>query len=61
MTLEGVERLIITTFVDNFNIFAFVESGIIKWIKEKLAVAFDMADMKPLEFYVDLKVTYDYK
>ena len=61
MTLQGVERPIITTIVDDLNIFAPAGSGIIKRIKEELAAAFDMVDMGPLAFYVGLKVDCDRK
>lgn len=43
------------------NIFAFIKSGIIKQIKGKLAVVFNIVDIRPLAFYIDLKITYDYK
>ncbi len=32
-----------------------------KQIKEELALAFDMVDIGPLVFYVDLKVIHDRK
>ena len=57
VTNEGVRGPIITTFVDDLNIFAPRGSGIISRIKSELAAAFDMVDMGPLAFYVGLKVT----
>lgn len=59
VTSEGVRGPIITTFVDDPNIFAPRGSGIISRIKSELAAAFDMVDMGPLAFYVGLKVTRD--
>lgn len=61
MTLQDVQEPIITTFVNNLNIFATAESVIMKRIKTELAIAFDMVDMGPLAFYVGLKVTRDCK
>lgn len=43
------------------NIFVFAESGIIKQIKEKLAAAFDMVNMRPLAFYISFKAICDCK
>lgn len=59
VTNEGVRGPIITTFVDDLNIFAPRGSGIISRINSELAAAFDMVDMGPLAFYVGLKVTRD--
>ncbi len=50
---------IITTFVDNLNIFALHESGIICHIKKKLTATFEKVDMRLLAFYIGLKVTRD--
>ena len=61
VTPPGVQGPIITTFVDDLNIFAPEGSGIMKRIKGELAAAFDMVDMGPLAFYVGLKVTRDFK
>lgn len=61
VTSQSVQKPIITTFVDDLNIFAPAESGIIKRIKGELAAAFNMVDMGPLAFYVSLKVTRDRK
>lgn len=56
---EGVCGPIITNFVDDLNIFALCNSGIILQIKKKLAAAFDMVDMEPFAFYIELKVARD--
>ena len=47
--------------MNDLNIFILAGSRIIKQIKEKLAIVFDMTDMGPLIFYVRLKITYNYK
>lgn len=57
VTSERVCGPIITTFVDDLNIFAPRGSGIISQIKSELAAAFDMVDIRLLTFYVGLKVT----
>ena len=59
VTSEGVRVPIITTFVDDLNMFAPRGSGILPRIKSELAAAFDMVDMGPLAFYVGLKVSLD--
>lgn len=59
VTTKGVQGPIITTFVDDLNIFATSGSGIMQLVKKELAAAFDMVDMGPLAFYVGLKVTRD--
>lgn len=59
VTTEGVRDPIITTFVNDFNIFAPPRSGVIQRIKKELAAAFDMVDMGPLAFYVCLKIIHD--
>lgn len=48
----------IIPFTDDFNIFAFAKSRIIKQIKGELAAVFDI---KLLAFYVSLKITCDCK
>ena len=48
---------IITSFVNDLNIFASFGSRIISCIKLELTMAFEMVDMGPLAFYVGLKVT----
>ena len=50
---------IITSFVDDLNIFALPGSGIISRIKSELTTAFEMVDIGPLAFYVGLKVIRD--
>lgn len=52
---------IVTTFVNDLNIFALRKSKIISQIKSELAPAFNMTDMRPFAFYVRLKVTQDWK
>ena len=59
VTPQGVQGPIVTTFVDDLNIFTPAGSGIMKRVKEELAAAFDIVDMGPLAFYVGLKVTRD--
>lgn len=59
--LQVLYRPIITTFVNNLNIFALAKSGIIKQIKEKLALTFKMVDISLLVFYIGLKVICNQK
>ena len=57
MTLQGIYEPIITTFINALNIFTLPSSRIMKRIKEKLVMAFDIVDVGPLAFDVRLKVT----
>lgn len=59
--LQDIQKPIITTFVNDLNIFALTKSGIKKQIKEKLCIAFNIIDIEPLAFYINLKVTCDCK
>lgn len=61
VTSQGIQGFIITTFIDDFNSYAPAGSGIIKQIKRELAAVFDMLAIRPLAFYVGLKVIHDYK
>lgn len=61
MTLQGIQKPIITTFIDDLKIFVFAKSGIMKQIKREWAVTFDIVDIRPLAFYVNLKITHNYK
>ena len=58
-TDQDIKNSIITSFIDNLNIFALLGSGIISCIKSELTTAFEMVNMGPLVFYVGLKVTRD--
>lgn len=57
ITDQGIKGPIITTFVNNFNIFALYSSRIISRIKSTLTTAVEIVDMGLLAFYVRLKVT----
>ena len=52
VTSEGVRGPIITTFVDDLNIFAPGKSGIMLRIRSELAAAFDMVDILEHLMYV---------
>lgn len=57
MTSQGIHRLIIIIFIDDLNIFYLASNEIMKQVKEELFTAFDMVDIRPLVFYIELKVT----
>lgn len=57
ITNQGTNGLIIITVIDNLNILALCDSGIILYIKLELTVAFKIVDMGSLAFYIGLKVT----
>lgn len=51
-----MNSLIILIFMDNFNIFVFYKSKIISYIKMELIIAFNILDIRFLDFYKRLKV-----
>lgn len=61
ITDQGINGPIITTFINNFNIFAPYSSRIISRIKSTLTTAIEIVDMGLLAFYVGLKVTWDWE
>lgn len=56
ITPLGINRPIVSTFVDDIKIMAPKESGFIEKVKAELTSAFQMIDMGPISFYLDLKV-----
>lgn len=58
VTNQGVNILIIITFVDDLNIF-FCRSGIISYIKSELIKTFEIIDIRSLIIYIELQVTQD--
>ena len=57
MTLQNIQKPIVTNFIDDLNIFTLASNRIMKQIKEKLATVLDIIDKKLLIFYVELKLT----
>ena len=58
---KGITSLIIISFVNNLNIFAFYKNRITSRIKSELTTTIEMIDIDPLIVYVRLKVTSDQK
>lgn len=50
MTLQSIKRPIVTTIMNDQNIFTSLNSGIMKQVKKELAIAFDKVDMESLVF-----------
>lgn len=50
MTSQGIKRPIITTFVNNLNIFAPAESKIMKWIMKRLDSIFNKVNIGSMTF-----------
>lgn len=46
-------------FIDDIKIMALKKSGIIQRVKIKLAAAFSIVDIGPINFYLGLKVEQD--
>ena len=59
VTKEGINGLIITSWVDDINLFAPKDSGHIARAKKKLSAAFKMVDMGPVSYYLGLQITRD--
>ena len=59
VTPSGMNRPIVSTFVDNITVMGVKESGHITRVKRELAAAFKMVDMRPINFYLGLKVERD--
>lgn len=47
--------------MDDIKIMGAKNSGVISQVKEKLTSAFEMVDMKSINFYLGLKVSRDYE
>ncbi len=56
ITKAGLNRPIVSTFVDDINIIAPPRSGMIQQVKTQLTAAFSIVDMGPISFYLELKV-----
>lgn len=48
-------------FIDDIKIIGPKRSGAIKNVKRKLATAFEIVDMRPISFYIDVKVEQNQK
>ena len=59
VTPSGINGPIVSTFVDDIKVIGVKESGQIKRVKRKLAAAFEIVDMRPINFYLGLKVESD--
>ena len=59
VTPLGINVPIVSTFVDDINIIGVKESDYIKRVKRELAAAFEMVDMRPINFYLGLKIERD--
>lgn len=46
---------IVSTFVDNIKVIGIKKPGYIKKVKLELVVTFEMANIKPISFYLRLK------
>ncbi len=56
VTSVGIHDPIISTFMDDIKVMGVKGLGHIEKEKHKLATAFEMVDMGPISFYLDLKV-----
>lgn len=55
-TTAGINRPIVSTFVDNIKVIGIKGSGYIKRVKPELIIAFEIVDMDLISFYLRLKV-----
>ena len=59
VTLAGLDGPIVSTFIDDIKIMAPKNSNMIARVKSELAAAFSIVDMRPISFYLGLKVERD--
>ncbi len=59
VTPPGINRPIVSKFVDDIKVMGVKRSGHIKKVKRKLAAEFEMIDMGPISFYQGQKVEID--
>lgn len=57
--LAVINGPIVSTFVDEIKVMGVEVSGYIEKVKQELATAFEMIDIGPISFYLDLKVEKD--
>lgn len=55
--IRRINRPIISTFVDNIKIIGAKNFGIISQVKEELTAAFEMINIGPISYFLDLKVS----
>lgn len=53
---QGLERPIVSAFIDNIKIIGSKNTRIIAIVKIKLIAAFEMIDMESISFYLSLKI-----
>lgn len=53
---HGLKNLIIRTFVNHIKTIKPEKNKIIDKVKRKLTMAFEIIDMRPISFYLGLKV-----
>lgn len=58
-TSQGLERPVVSTFVDDIKIIGPKNIGVIAKVMTELTATFKMADMGPISFYLGLKVDKD--
>lgn len=56
ITASEINGPIVSTFLDDIKVMVIKGSGHIEKIKLEHAAAFEMADMRPISFYLELKV-----
>lgn len=59
VTLTSINGPIVSTFINNINVIGMKKLGYIENFKNKLAVVFEMVDIRSISFYLGLKVEKD--
>lgn len=57
----SLKRPIMNTFVDDIMIMGLKSIGIIVRVKKKLTNMFEMVDIRPISFYLNLKIEWDWE
>lgn len=61
ITGRGLKRPIMSTFVDDIKIMGPKSIGLIVRVKKKLPSTFEMVDIRPISFYLDLNIEQDWE
>lgn len=56
MTLQRIQRPIVTIFIGDFNIFTLADHEIIKQVIKELTITFNILNIRSLAFYISLKL-----
>ena len=59
INMAGLDGSVVSIFLDNIKIMASIESSHIARVKAKLTATFSIVNMRPISFYLELKIQRD--